>query len=53
VPTHVDDAIHLASALSIRADVSTFVAYDHRLGDAASVAGLELLAPGREHPPGT
>ncbi len=40
------DAIHLASALSIRADLSAFIAYDHRLGDAASAAGLESLRPG-------
>lgn len=40
------DAIHLASALSIRADLSSFVAYDRRLGDAASAAGLTLVAPG-------
>ncbi|HEV7493328.1 type II toxin-antitoxin system VapC family toxin [Baekduia sp.] len=40
------DAIHLASALALRADLSTFVAYDRRLGAAASAAGLQLLAPG-------
>jgi predicted nucleic acid-binding protein len=40
------DAIHLASALALRADLSTFVAYDRRLGAAASAAGLRLLAPG-------
>ena len=40
------DAIHLASALSIQAELSAFVAYDHRLAGAASTAGLELLAPG-------
>lgn len=40
------DAIHLASALSIRDDLSTFVAYDHRLSEAASAAGLQPLAPG-------
>jgi predicted nucleic acid-binding protein len=39
------DAIHLASALSIRADLSAFVAYDQRLAEAASTAGLEALAP--------
>ena len=41
------DAIHLASALSIRSDMSSFVAYDLRLGDAAVAVGLELLSPGR------
>jgi uncharacterized protein len=40
------DAIHLASALSVREDLSTFVAYDHRLSEAASAAGLRVLAPG-------
>jgi uncharacterized protein len=40
------DAIHLASALSIRAELSSFVAYDHRLAEAASAVGLELVAPG-------
>lgn len=42
------DAIHLASALSIRSDLSGFIAYDQRLCDAASAAGLELLTPGRD-----
>lgn len=41
------DAIHLASALSIEADLSAFIAYDHRLNDAASAAGLRALHPGR------
>jgi predicted nucleic acid-binding protein len=40
------DAIHLASALSVREDLASFIAYDHRLGQAASAAGLRLLAPG-------
>jgi len=40
------DAIHLASALSIRDDLSAFVAYNHCLSEAASAAGLRLLAPG-------
>jgi predicted nucleic acid-binding protein len=39
------DAIHLASALTIRADLSAFVAYDLRLGDAAAVAGLPVVRP--------
>lgn len=43
---HSLDAIHLASALSIRADLSTFIAYDHRLSDAAAAVGLELAMPG-------
>ncbi len=40
------DAIHLASALSIHAELSAFVAYDQRLTEAASAAGLRLLSPG-------
>jgi predicted nucleic acid-binding protein len=40
------DAIHLASALSIRGDLSAFIAYDRRLAEAASDAGLESLQPG-------
>jgi predicted nucleic acid-binding protein len=39
-------AIHLASALSIEAELSAFVAYDHRLAEAASTVGLGLHAPG-------
>jgi predicted nucleic acid-binding protein len=42
------DAVHLASGLSIRADLSAFIAYDHRLGGAASALGLALLTPGRD-----
>jgi hypothetical protein len=33
-------------AISIRAELSAFVAYDQRLADAASAAGLELVRPG-------
>ena len=40
------DAIHLASALTIRDELSAFVAYDLRLGDAAAVAGLPVVRPG-------
>lgn len=40
------DALHLASALLIQAQLTAFVAYDHRLAEAASTAGLELFAPG-------
>jgi uncharacterized protein len=39
------DAIHLASALSIRAELSAFVAYDHRLATAAAAAGLRPARP--------
>ena len=40
------DALHLASALAIQAQLTAFIAYDHRLAGAASIAGLELLTPG-------
>lgn len=39
------DAIHLASALAIKKDLTTFVAYDKRLLDAARDAGLETASP--------
>jgi predicted nucleic acid-binding protein len=39
------DAIHLASALSLRADLTDFVAYDARLCSAAVKAGLPVLSP--------
>lgn len=40
------DAIHLASALPIRTHVPAFVAYDHRLVDAAHPAGRPVTQPG-------
>jgi uncharacterized protein len=39
------DAIHLASALSIRRDLTAFVAYDKRLLAAATDAGLPTASP--------
>jgi predicted nucleic acid-binding protein len=42
------DAIHLASALSVRDDLTDFVAYDHRLREAAHAAGLHPARPGAE-----
>jgi len=41
------DALHLASALLVRAQLTAFISYDHRLNEAASTAGIEPLAPGR------
>jgi predicted nucleic acid-binding protein len=44
------DAIHLATALSVREDLSSFVTYDEQLGKAATRAGLAVTAPGlRNH----
>lgn len=37
------DAIHLASAIAVGADV--LVTYDRRLAESAASAGLEVLAP--------
>ena len=40
------DAIHVASALSIKADLLAFVTYDERQRAAARKAGLPLVQPG-------
>ncbi|HEU0088360.1 MAG TPA: type II toxin-antitoxin system VapC family toxin [Pseudonocardiaceae bacterium] len=40
------DAIHLASALSVRAELTAFCCYDRRLLDAAGDAGLPVHTPG-------
>ena len=39
------DAIHLATALRIQPQVTSFVTYDKRLADAARAAGLIVDAP--------
>lgn len=38
------DALHLEAA--IRLDVDAVLTYDRRLGDAATAAGLDVIAPG-------
>lgn len=40
------DALHLATALSIREHLTSFVTYDRQLGAAAIASGLTLAAPG-------
>lgn len=40
------DALHVASAIALGPDLTTFVAYDHRLAAAASDLGLQVLQPG-------
>ena len=40
------DAIHLASALSVRDELTAFCCYDRRLLDTAGDAGLPVYAPG-------
>ena len=39
------DAIHLASALQLRGELSAFVAYDDRLLAAASALGMPVASP--------
>jgi predicted nucleic acid-binding protein len=39
------DAIHLATALRIRSQLTSFVTYDKRLADAAQAAGLTVDMP--------
>ena len=45
-PLRTFDAVHLASALSVRDGIGVFVAYDRRLLAAAAAEGLEVAAPG-------
>ena len=40
------DALHLASALAIKAALESFVAYDSQLLSAAAAAGLPTTVPG-------
>ena len=39
------DAIHLASALSVRDDLTALIVYDRRLGSAAADFGIDVVAP--------
>ena len=39
------DAIHLATAVSVRNDVGVLLTYDDRQADAARQLGLETAAP--------
>ncbi len=38
-------AIHLASAMALKKDLTAFVCYDKRLSDAAEAAGLPVESP--------
>ena len=49
-PLRTLDALHLASALLLGDALTAFVAYDHRLADAARAAGLVVAAPGLTSP---
>lgn len=42
------DAIHLAAALELGADLEAFVTYDARLAAAARSAGLVVVSPGAQ-----
>ena len=39
------DALHLATALSVRDEIGLFVTYDERLADAADNQGLPVAQP--------
>jgi len=39
------DALHLATALSVREEIGAFVTYDERLGAAAADHGFETIRP--------
>lgn len=41
------DALHLASALVLREDLTAFITYDHRLAVAAREVGLHVTTPGQ------
>lgn len=41
------DAIHVATALSVVAELDSLITYDRRMAEAASRFGLTVLAPGR------
>jgi predicted nucleic acid-binding protein len=44
------DALHLASAFLLGDALTAFVAYDHRLADAARAASLVVASPGSPPP---
>ncbi len=46
------DALHLASAVLLRKDLTAFVAYDGWLLAAAQSTGLPTAAPSQSEPPG-
>lgn len=39
------DAVHLATALSVRDEIGVFITYDQRLGEAAAEHGLVVAQP--------
>jgi predicted nucleic acid-binding protein len=47
------DAIHLASAQELGADLEAFVTYDGRLAASADSAGIPVISPGSHLPAGS
>ena len=47
-PLRTLDAIHLATALTLGAELQTFITYDLALRGAAATAGLPVASPGRQ-----
>jgi predicted nucleic acid-binding protein len=45
-PLRTLDALHLATALSVRAEIGAFFTYDRRLAKAAADHGLPVVHPG-------
>jgi predicted nucleic acid-binding protein len=39
------DALHLATAQTIRNEIGAFLTYDHRLAEAATACGFAVLQP--------
>ena len=39
------DALHLATALSVREEIGAFVTYDRSLAEAAKARGMAVLSP--------
>jgi uncharacterized protein len=39
------DALHLATALSVREEIGAFLTYEERLGDAAKELGINVVQP--------
>jgi predicted nucleic acid-binding protein len=42
------DAIHVATALLVGAELESFITYDTRQSEAARAAGLHVIAPGAD-----
>lgn len=47
-PLRTLDAVHLATAVLLSDELTAFIAYDHRLANAAEAAGLTVATPGKK-----